>query len=215
MTKGELIVASIKLMFDNDTEHLDTDTISDNTNYISRTANIVESYNRAMNEIAKAGKLPKKTLTLDHKIGTKGENYTRYNLDTLNILGFSKDVMQIVNVNYEGKANDYPIYYTNVGFQLEGNNTLILPNITEGNYIVTYRPKFTDRMTYSDTDNTILNYPSEILDIVPYFIKGELYEEDDPEKAVLSLNKFQKYLAELPSEPNMRQTKVTTVFTVF
>ena len=47
-TKGELIAACIKLMFDNDTNILDPENISDDPEYASRTANIIESINRAL-----------------------------------------------------------------------------------------------------------------------------------------------------------------------
>ena len=58
MTKGELIVACLKLMYENDTEVLDPATISDEDDYKSKTVNICESINRALSEIAKADKLP-------------------------------------------------------------------------------------------------------------------------------------------------------------
>ena len=61
MTKGELIVACIKVMFD-DTEMLDPETISDNPEYQSRTANIIESINRGFDEIAKIESYQRKHL---------------------------------------------------------------------------------------------------------------------------------------------------------
>lgn len=206
MTKGELIVACIKVMFDNDTEMLDPETISDNPEYQSRTANIIESINRGFDEIAKNRKLPKKTFVLDNDIGDKGDYYTRYNL---NALIEEKDVLYISHIAYE---NAYD-YNPNVEVRLEGENILVLPNIKHGKYIVNYYPKYTKHLSYDDPDTKeIEDIPGEALRVLPYFVKAELYEDDDPEKAVLARNIFHQYLRSIPETPLYQQHRVKSVF---
>jgi hypothetical protein len=206
MTKGELIVACIKTMFDNDIEQLDPLTISENLDYASRTVNIIECINRAFDEIAKAKKLPKKTLLLVEGLGNVGDYYTKFDLNE--IIG-EDEVLYITNVAYENRAN----YDQNIEIKIEGENTLVLPNIKEGRYIVTYHPKYTKQLSYDDPDSKeIEDMPAEALRVIPYFVKAELYEDDDASRATLARNIFHQYLAEIPKTPHLKQTKVKSVF---
>lgn len=209
MTKGELIVACIKMMFDNDIEQLDPLTISENLDYTSRTANIIEAINRGFDEVAKARKLPKKTLILVKDLGSVGDYYTKFDLNE--IIG-EDEVLYITNVAYENGAN----YDQNIEIKIEGENTLILPTIKEGRYIVTYHPKYTKQLSYDDPDSKeIEDIPSEALRVIPYFVKAELYEDDDTSRATLARNIFHQYLAEIPKTPYLKQTKVKSVFSGF
>lgn len=253
-TKGELIVACIKLMFDNDEQELDPTTISENADYHARTMNIIESINRAMLEIANNEKLPKKTIELSCVEGDIGNYYVRYKLDTLVKEGFSNDILKVKSIAYE-KDN---IYKNLTDYTEEGHNVFLLPKLAEiskyanlssfpetgsqgklyialdtnkvyfwdknkyseetnldkyGKYIITYSPRFVNRLTYDDPDTKELNIPEDLLDIVPYFVKGDLYETDDPNAAALARNLFHAYLSEIPSQNETRQTKVKTTFT--
>jgi hypothetical protein len=210
-TKGELIVACIKLMFDNDNEELDPSSISDNPNYSNRTANIIESINRAITEIVKAKRLPKKTVELDSTVGARGSYRTRFNLDTIVIEGFENDVYSIDNIAFESDEEDY--YENNIAIKFEGNQTILLPTIDSGKYIVSYSPKFKAYLKYSDADDTdIETIPDELVDIIPHFVKGELYEEDDPQIALLSTNKFFGYLGSARENLENKQTQVKNVY---
>lgn len=201
MTKGELIVACIKLMFDNDVEQLDATTISDITEYHSRTMNIVEVINRGFDEVAKARKLPRKTTTINVGDGDIGEYYTRFTLPN--------DFFYVSNIAYESELN----YDNNVEIKLEGENILVLPTINEGKYIITYFPKCTSQLSYNDPDTKeIVGIPDEDLRVIPYFVKAELFEDDDPSRATLSRNVFHQYLAEIPKTPILKQTRVKSVF---
>lgn len=206
MTKGELIVACIKLMFDNDTDRLDANIISDNADYIGRTNNIIEVINRGFDEVAKARKLPKKTLILVKDMGEVGEYFTKFDL---NEVSGEDDILYLTNVAYENGA----IYDQNIEIKVEGESKLVLPTINEGRYIVTYHPKYTKQLSYEDPDTKVIeDMPSEALRVIPYFVKAELYEDDDPSRATLSRNIFHQYLQEIPKTPHLKQTKVKSVF---
>lgn len=206
MTKGELIVACIKIMFDNDIEQLEPLNISDNPDYASRTVNIIESINRGFDEIAKAKKLDRKTFKLDKDIGEIGDYYTRYDLNSLIP---SNDVLYVSNVAYEYQL----IYDPNIEVRFEGENVLVLPRINQGRYIVTYHPRYINHLNYDDPDTKeIIGMPNEALRVLPYYVKAELYEDDDPEKAVLARNIFHQYLNEIPKTPITKQTRVKSVF---
>ncbi len=204
-TKGELITACVKLMYDNDTEMIDTTTVSENPEYSSRTVNIIESINRAFSEVAKAEYLPKKKIIIDLDVEfvEKDEYYTKYDLSKL-----ADDIYKINNITFQDGAR----YYSNIGIRLEGEYTLVLKTVSSGKYIVTYNPMFSERLSYEMPDTQeILTVPEDIIDIVPYFVKGDLYEDDDPDTALMSTNKFHSYLANRPRQ-GFTQTKIKTVY---
>lgn len=204
-TLGELKVACIKLMFDNDEQELMPDQISENADYHARTNNIIESINRALVRIASAGKLPLKTAYFDKTQGERGKYHTRYDLSFL-------DVFDIVRITYEN--DDKGIYDTNIAIMREGNKTLVLKTINEGRYIVSYKPK-PPVFTYDDPDTKEIDLPNAIIEIIPYFVKGDLYETDDPDAAVLSRNLFEGYLSALPSEENDNITQVESYYSLW
>ena len=63
--------------------------------------------------------------------------------------------------------------------------------------------------TVADSDTCDL--PNEILRLIPYWIKGELYEEEDANLAMAAMNVFEARLM-LMKEENTPQTKVVDVF---
>ena len=210
MKLGELKVACIKLMNDNDTAELDPDTISTQTDYDSRLKNIIEPINRAIDEAAKAYQLPKKTVVLTTTAGTIGDYFTRYDLDTIVVTGFTNDVLRVEKVAYEYEDE----YDAGVPIRKEGHNVLILPKLEYGTYIVTYSPTYSSRFTYDSLDTEVItDIPDDILGIIPYFVKGELFEEDNAQTALLATNKFHSYLANRTIERNERATSVKNVYT--
>ncbi len=254
MKLGELKVACIKLMFDNDIQVLDPDTISEDSTYANRIVNIIESINRGLTEVAKAEKLPKKSVTCTVEMGSVGDYLVRYDLDTLVVSGFDNDVLKVVKIAYEFEDE----YNPNVPIRKEGHNVLILPNLavinsysnlasfpTTGNYmevykaldtglfyeylnstytaldnthfgkyIITYSPTYSNRFSYDDLDTEVItDIPDDVLDILPYFVKGDLFEEDDPQSSVLATNKFHSYLAQKTEEKNERVSAVKNIYT--
>lgn len=192
MTKGELIVASIKIMFDNGDVQLDSTDISNNLDYEDRTKNIIESINRGLHRVHSAGKIPNKYFTIDKttSISLQTRQYSRYDLSKL-----ISDYYLISSVAIE---DDYG-YSNNVEYRLE-NNIIVLPKITNSNvdYIISYMPKVKE-ISYKMNDTEVLDYPDEILNIIPYFVKADLYEDDDIASARYSRNIFEQYLSALPN----------------
>lgn len=48
-----------------------------------------------------------------------------------------------------------------------------------------------ERLTKGTDDETILPIDEELSELIPYFIKGELYEEDNPQQASIAKNYFE------------------------
>lgn len=47
------------------------------------------------------------------------------------------------------------------------------------------------RLTKDTDDETVLQIDEELSELIPYFIKGELYEEDNPQQASIAKNYFE------------------------
>jgi hypothetical protein len=72
---------------------------------------------------------------------------------------------------------------------------------------VYYRQSKVNLGTVTDqTDVTLI--PEDVLRMVPYFIKGELYEEDEPNIAMQSRQMYVQYLMGLRKKFTKTQTKV-------
>ena len=94
---------------------------------------------------------------------------------------------------------------------MEGN-TIVLPKLKgDDKYIVMYKPKI-DRIALTAASNTEINIPNEVADLIPYFIKSELYEEDEPKLAVQARNIFEAMLEDLKRDEYASQEAVINVF---
>lgn len=194
MTKGELIVSCIKSMFRNADNHLDPDTISEQDEYFEITANVIECINRGLTRIYDAKKLPqnvfyitKNTKEIDAPISSK---YARYDINSL-----ISDCGRIERVSLENEETDS--YNTNISVRVEGSNILVVPrlNHSKEKYIINYTPK-AKRMAYYQPDIEVLPYDDEIYDKLVYFVKSELYEEENASVAAYARNIFEQYLLE-------------------
>lgn len=48
-----------------------------------------------------------------------------------------------------------------------------------------------ERLNKDTDDNTVLDLDPNLCELIPYFIKGELYEEDNPQQAAIAKNYFE------------------------
>lgn len=207
ITKGQLIVNCIKLLAENMGQDIDATIVSSLDEYKDRTTVIVQSINRAFHRLEHLKKLPNLT-----KIIAFDEKKQNYELDLT-----SEDysdiyiIKKIVYVDRYGNYIDFNNYYLNEGL-------LILPKLEYGEkFIVQYQPKFvdikeTDEVKYFDTD--VINYPETITSIIPYFVKAELFEEDNAQLAVLSMNRFETYAAGLPTQ-DYKNAKIIDVYGLY
>lgn len=186
MTKGELISACIKLMFDNN-EQIDTSIVSDDETYQDRTNNIIESINRAIIRLNQLNKLPFGFKSIDSS--KNGENVITIPLDD--------DYIELINI-YKYKLNSFDLNpVTNVLYL--PFNTICLPNLNENYVYYLYYKKSPLKLSYSDSDEMEISLPDYITSIIPYFVKGDLYEEDNANMALLARNMFESYANDLPN----------------
>lgn len=71
--------------------------------------------------------------------------------------------------------------------------------------------EFTGERLNSETpDDRVLELDEELCELIPYFIKGELYEEDNPQQASIAKNYFEATVDDYLATKN--QTSVETVW---
>lgn len=196
MKLGEIKIEALKLMFASyEVDFSETqlrNEMADDT-YRDYLMNMPGAINRAFSVIENKCVLPIKSYTFDSK-----------ELDLAKLSDFSR----VYRVVFNGKGGcNVPDFL----YKIENKKLLMTDELREGeSYTLYYRPKLT-RITSGTDDDTELDIPDNIAVFIPYFIKGELYREEEPGEATEAHNLFMKALDELTPE-NVGHGSVTTVF---
>lgn len=242
MTKGELILSCLKLCFDIDDYSLDETTgniTSENSDLQSRITNIPYSVDRALNEVAKNGKLPIKAIedidaysqipyTRVNEIPTEhldeyircgdfmykwdGEKYEKEPLTSTFDYTLPKDVYRIKKIEWI-YDDGYDFHTEKIGIQFKGSTKIVLPKKDCGKYLITYSPHYVGSVSTLRDEEEITNgnevIPDYIMRIIPYYVKGDIYEEDGINEAVYARNLFNSLLNDLETvDSNHTQIKI-------
>lgn len=208
MTKGQLIVKCLKLLNENNGEKIDDKIVSELPEYSDRTTLIIPSINRALYKISDAKKLPGKTYEVTY-IDQVNQGNTNKNIKVDSTI--VNDMTFITNIVLQDM---YGNIYTNVSYFIDGD-TCILPPLSSGQkYTIFYKPKVVE-ISEDAPDISVLDYPDYILNPIPYFVKGELFEEDDPNLAVFSRNVFERLINEIPSKTESVMRGVVDVYGLY
>lgn len=202
MTLNEIKKNALALMFANYEDDLSETNVDEVTNdeYKRYLVNMNAVINRALSRIQSAGVLADKSYEVTSTDGDAG--LVRLDLATL-----ISDFWRVSRVIYQSKS----AYIPYLSFSMEGN-TIVLPKLKgDDKYIVMYKPKI-DRIALTAASNTEINIPNEVADLIPYFIKSELYEEDEPKLAVQARNIFEAMLEDLKRDEYASQEAVINVF---
>lgn len=202
MTINEIEKNALAIMFtnyENDLSDQDVDLIT-NEEYRKYTVNMKACINRALMRIQRANVLPLKKKVIDNATaGEVGDFLVRYNLEEL-----IPDLYEIKRIAYSARR-----YMPSISFQIEAG-TLVLPKISNGEYVVIYEPKV-QRVALNAVSSTNIDIPDGIAEIIPYFIKAELYEEDEPSLALQARNIFEATLDSLKRDNYSTQASVINV----
>lgn len=204
MTKGELISACLKLMFEND-EQIDTDVVSNDLNYKYKTNNILESINRAFIRLEQLNKLPMRSIKIDYD--ESNDDFSQYDLNFLtnNELIEIEGIYLLEEKSYTVKSVKKIVYMP--------NNVIALPSLSKGYKYIIYYKSFPIVLKYTDSDIMELPYPEYICGIIPYFVKGDLYEETNANLALLARNMFESYASDMPNVfTNTKNQEINDVY---
>lgn len=206
MKLGEIKIEALKLMFANYNADIDIDKLIDlydDENYGYFLVNMNGSINRCFSALEEKLVLPSKSIKLDNSQAELFCGKMRFNLSSM-----LNDYFAIDRVIYE---NEYGEYNGNINFEMEGN-VLVLPEIKNKEYYrLLYKPTI-KRVDANTEETTEIDIPNSIASNIPYFIKGDLYREDEPNEASEARNWFEQAMTELHSKQDTNMNKVDTYY---
>ncbi len=184
MKLGEVKIEALKLMFVNYDEDISIDkldTYLQDENYASYLVNMPGAINRCFANIEERGVLPSKSFKLKAEDGIKSTAYIRFDLPSL-----IDDFFAVDRVIYESLCD----YDGDHDYRMEGN-TIVLDTFDDSEtVIVMYKPKIA--RVFNTTENELeLEIPENIAVHIPYFIKGDLYRDDEPNEASEARNWYE------------------------
>ncbi len=210
ITIGDVKVAALKLMFTNYGDKITSvdgdgyDNISNleyDAEYGKYLVNMNECINRAVTRLSAVGVLPVKSKQINLQKGNKAE---RIDLKE-NITDFYR-LIKIIKEEGDEYIPDYPYY-------MEGDGTIrVSAQNKDCALIILYEPK--ERLITDGTPNTAVfeNVPDELALLIPYFIKAELFEEEQPELATQARNIFESSAADRIGNAYAAQKVVSDVY---
>ena len=168
MNWGEIQIESLKKMFLNN-DNLEANKLDEykkNKNYNTYLFMMPQAANEAINYILENVQPLIKSYVLS-------ENETRFDL---NKLPNFKRLYQVSSNNY------MPSY------RVEGNNQLII----NGNYgeIIIYYEAYIDLLDQRTSKSTVIELAPYLINLIPLYIAGELYKDDDLQLATIYMNEF-------------------------
>lgn len=201
MKLGEIKEEALKLMFANtkkDFTFANFETLKEDPNFAGYLNSMNGAINRSFDKIKSLKKQPKDI----HEVETTGA-YGILRVDTTTITNYDR----VMRITYENERG----YLGNVSYMFEGKNILLQDKAEEGTYRIIYAIKM-PYITSSTSNETEIELPNELLRIIPYYIKYDLYEEDEPELAARAKNSFDEGLLLYQEDTQSIQRKVVDVY---
>lgn len=210
ITIGDVKISALKLMFANYNDKItaidgdDCDNIANleyDAEYGKYLVNMNECINRANMRLSAVGALPIKSYSMNISKGNRAER--------INLKEKITDFYCLIKIIIETEDEYIPDY----PFDTESDGVIRIPAPAEDcTLIVLYAPK--ENIITDATPNTAIfeNIPDELAILIPYFIKSELFEEEQPELATQARNIFESSVADRISSVYSRQKTVQDVY---
>ena len=208
MTYGEIKIEALKLMFVNAQDEINTEWLevyADDETYRSYLSNMQGSMNRCLSNIEEKRILPSRSKTLLYEDGSKSGAFIRFDLKTL-----IDDYFDLERVVYETDSGDY---CADCEYRREGD-VIVLPFFEKNEgitYTVIYKPKLR-RVSLASENSDEIDLPESIACYVPYYLKGELYRDDEPNEAAEARNQFEQLMSEIAERSVSKSNKVSAVY---
>ena len=206
MKLGEIKLESLRLMFAND-EDLNINninTIEDADGYFKsvgyRQDDRYKDYldrmpgaiNRAISRFMTYKVIPTKTVEVKPSQGETLKQFLKFNLKK--ILSDYGSLERIIYIDKE--------VVPNIDYQMLSDEEVLIPyrfeNDDEVLFMVEYIP-ILDAITVNTDNNEEIKVPEVLARIIPYFVKADLFEQDEPELAATARNIFESALTEYVS----------------
>ena len=206
MKLGDIKIEALKLMFVNSNIDFQIDQLKQleyDEGYGSYLVNMCGSINRCFSSLEEKGVLPVKAYTLNLSEALASGSFLRFNLSSI-----INDFFEIERVVYENENGEY---VGDCDYQREGD-IIVLSNIGDGEYYtVLYKPKL-QRITAITDDFTELPIPDNIASHIPYFVKGDLYRDDEPNEASEARNWYESAMESILEAKVSKVNKIKSVY---
>lgn len=203
MKLGEIKIEALRLMFADYASDMSLETLQsmkDDENFGTYLSNMPGAINRCFARFEDKEVVPLKRYTLPKSNGTATNGRIRFDLSIL------EDFGNVNRIIYED-TNDYN---GNCSYTMETDTTIMLEE-KDGDYILIYHPTI-PRVDSGTDDDEEVDLPDKIACLIPYFIKGDLYSEDEPSVSASARNLFEASLDNLNKEVKTKQSHVNCVY---
>lgn len=208
MTYGEIKIETLRLMFINAQDEINVEWLNvyaDDETYRSYLSNMIGSMNRCLSNVEEKRIVPSRSKTLLYDDGKVSGAFIRFDLKT-----FIEDYFDLERVVYETDSGDY---CADSEYRREGD-VLVLPFFEKDEgitYTVVYKPKLR-RVSFATANTDEIDLPEGIACYVPYYLKGELYRDDEPNEAAEARNQFEQLMSEIAERSVSKSNQVSTVY---
>ena len=194
MTWGDVKLRALQTMFSNEGAALNAD--DSNQDYLNA---MPGKANEAMHQLAMVGRPILKQFTLRFAYGAE-EEQTETSL-----------TLPTENAGYKIKLTDYiprfraidrillesgGVYDDAEEWALEGDDVLVLPGMLAGVYTIWYKA-YPQTIEAGTPDAEVIDLQPEAAALIPLYIAGELYKEDELAMATVFRNEFEDGLEKL------------------
>lgn len=191
MKLGEIKLETLRLMFANYDTKLSIenfDVYANDEQYKHYLDNMDESISRAIDRINSAGVIPQKGLMVEYGNTVLGYESGKL-FDRVDLRKLIDDYYALVRVMRYTESN----VIGNVEYLSAADGNVLVKPLTDGEaYEFIYNPKSKGIVGLADNDE--LDLPDDLARIIPYFVKGDLYQDDEPNLAADAKNQFEQYL---------------------
>lgn len=206
MKLGDIKAAALKLMFasyDRDITAETVDSLRGDAAFRDYLYNMPQAINRAFGIIENKRVLPERTV--DYL--PNGSNHIAVPLTVEAVTGAPGGEFKRVIYSACGRINWVP--FTDY---VVSDGEVILPSVVAGEaYRVCYAPRLA-RITAETSDLMEIPIPDDVAALIPYFVKGDLYREEDAAEASNARNWFDAGLEEIECSRIGMPSGVATVF---
>lgn len=202
MKLGEIKIQALKLMFITYTEDPNPEDLTElgsDSNYRAYLINMNGAIDRCIADIERRRILPAKMQDLAPSAPPVEGYMTRCEVT-------AEDFYDVDRISKEGLFE----YDGNHPYMREGNTILINSYDPSARYRMLYFPKIRRASLLRDGDE--LDVPEEIAAVIPYYVKGDLYREDEPNEASEARNWYEAALASFERPVANKQGRVASAF---
>ncbi|MBO5969359.1 MAG: hypothetical protein J6S14_12765 [Clostridia bacterium] len=202
MTIGEIKIQALKLMFVTYQDNIsvdDLEKLGGQENYRAYLINMDGAINRAFADIERRRILPVKSYEINGSAWELRNRIARFDLKKV------EDFYDVERISSESLYE----YNGNAQYYRDGDHISLVDYDNTVTYRLVYYPKLARNL--GDTKH-IANLPDELACLIPYYVKGDLYRDDEPNEASEARNWYEQAMSEYRNPVSNVQTRVKTVY---